>query len=52
MEQTSEADKRSVYVKNVEYKCSKDDVLEHFKSCGKVNRVTIVNDKFSGHPKG
>ena len=24
----------------------------HFHGCGSINRVTILCDKFSGHPKG
>ena len=39
-------------MKNVEYKSTKDDIIEHFKNCGKIVRVTIVNDRFTGHPKG
>mgnify|MGYP000709292830 CR=1 FL=1 len=50
--QTDEADKRSIFVKNVDYTSTKEQIIEHFKSCGKINRVTIVNDRFTRHPKG
>lgn len=50
--QSSEVDIRSVYVKNVDYSANKDEVNEFFKSCGKINRVSIITDKYTGHPKG
>ncbi|KAG7030873.1 Polyadenylate-binding protein 2 [Cucurbita argyrosperma subsp. argyrosperma] len=46
-----EVDARSVYVGNVDYACTPEEVQQHFQSCGTVNRVTILTDKF-GHPKG
>lgn len=46
-----EADARSVFVGNVDYACTPEEVQQHFQSCGTVNRVTILTDKF-GHPKG
>ena len=46
-----ETDARSVYVGNVDYLCTHEEVQEHFQSCGIVNRVTILTDKF-GRPKG
>ncbi|XP_038610603.1 embryonic polyadenylate-binding protein 2 [Tachyglossus aculeatus] len=47
-----EADNRSVYVGNVDYGGTAEELESHFNSCGKINRVTILCDKFSGHPKG
>ncbi|RYR64525.1 hypothetical protein Ahy_A03g010619 isoform D [Arachis hypogaea] len=35
----------------VDYACTPEEVQQHFQSCGTVNRVTILTDKF-GHPKG
>merc|ERR1712046_320776 len=29
-----------------------EEVQEHFKACGQINRITIMVDKFSGQPKG
>lgn len=46
-----EADARSIYVGNVDYACTPEEVQQHFQTCGTVNRVTILTDKF-GQPKG
>lgn len=46
-----EQDSRSVYVGNVDYACTPEEVQQHFQACGTVNRVTILTDKF-GQPKG
>ncbi|KAK6936462.1 RNA recognition motif domain [Dillenia turbinata] len=46
-----EVDSRSIYVGNVDYACTPEEVQQHFQSCGTVNRVTILTDKF-GQPKG
>ncbi|KAL3521361.1 hypothetical protein ACH5RR_019510 [Cinchona calisaya] len=46
-----EADARSIYVGNVDYECTPEEVQQHFQSCGTVNRVTILTDQF-GQPKG
>jgi len=35
----------------VDYACTPEEVQQHFQSCGTVNRVTILTDKF-GQPKG
>eukprot|EP00931_Biecheleriopsis_adriatica_P041653 TRINITY_DN2378_c0_g1_i1.p2 TRINITY_DN2378_c0_g1~~TRINITY_DN2378_c0_g1_i1.p2 ORF type:complete len:211 (+),score=54.47 TRINITY_DN2378_c0_g1_i1:63-635(+) len=47
-----EVDKRSVYVGEVDYASTPEELQEHFKSCGQINRITILVDKYSGHPKG
>ncbi|KAE8661949.1 Polyadenylate-binding protein 2 [Hibiscus syriacus] len=46
-----EVDSRSIYVGNVDYACTPEEVQQHFQSCGTVNRATILTDKF-GQPKG
>lgn len=46
-----EIDSRSVFVGNVDYSCTPEEVQQHFQSCGTVNRVTIRTDKY-GQPKG
>ncbi|XVE83111.1 hypothetical protein DITRI_Ditri16bG0061300 [Diplodiscus trichospermus] len=46
-----ETDSRSVFVGNVDYACTPEEVQQHFQSCGTVNRVTILTDKY-GQPKG
>ena len=35
----------------MDYSCTPEEVQQHFQSCGTVNRVTILTDKF-GQPKG
>jgi polyadenylate-binding protein 2 len=52
LEEKAELDARSVYVGNVEYAATPDQLEEHFRGCGPIERVTILSDKFSGHPKG
>lgn len=51
-EDKEEVDSRSVYVGNVDYGATPEEIQQHFQSCGTINRVTILCDKFSGHPKG
>uniref|UniRef100_A0A3B4CXV2 RRM domain-containing protein n=1 Tax=Pygocentrus nattereri TaxID=42514 RepID=A0A3B4CXV2_PYGNA len=51
-EERMDADNRSVYVGNVDYGTTADELEIHFNGCGHVNRVTILCDKFTGHPKG
>lgn len=51
-EEKGEIDARSVYVGNVDYSATAEELEQHFHCCGAVNRVTILCDKFSGHPKG
>lgn len=52
LEEKQEIDARSIYVGNVDYSTTADDLERHFHGCGSVNRVTILTDKFTGHPKG
>lgn len=40
-----------ILVLKVDYACTPEEVQQHFQSCGTVNRVTILTDKF-GQPKG
>jgi polyadenylate-binding protein 2 len=51
-EEQNEIDSRSVYVGNVDYQTKPEELQDHFQSCGAVNRVTILSDKFTGQPKG
>lgn len=46
-----EVDARSVYVGNVDYAVTPEELQMHFQACGTVNRVTILTDR-SGNPKG
>ncbi|OBT42828.1 hypothetical protein VE00_08142 [Pseudogymnoascus sp. WSF 3629] len=45
-------DSRSIFVGNVDYAASPEEIQAHFQSCGSINRVTILLDKFTGQPKG
>ncbi|XP_064393243.1 polyadenylate-binding protein 2-like isoform X2 [Halichondria panicea] len=51
-EEKAEADARSVHIGNVDYQSTAEELGQHFQSCGPINRVTILCDKFTGHPKG
>ena len=42
----------SVSLLQVDYAATPADLQEHFKGCGQINRITIMVDKFTGHPKG
>jgi len=52
VEEKLDADARSVWVGNVDYGATAEELEAHFHGCGSVNRVTIHCDKFTGHPKG
>eukprot|EP00538_Stauroneis_constricta_P007251 CAMPEP_0119545846 /NCGR_PEP_ID=MMETSP1352-20130426/482_1 /TAXON_ID=265584 /ORGANISM="Stauroneis constricta, Strain CCMP1120" /LENGTH=207 /DNA_ID=CAMNT_0007590455 /DNA_START=58 /DNA_END=681 /DNA_ORIENTATION=+ len=45
-------DKNSVYIGQVDYATTPEELLAHFEACGTVERVTIVCDKYTGRPKG
>uniref|UniRef100_A0A915I0J5 RRM domain-containing protein n=1 Tax=Romanomermis culicivorax TaxID=13658 RepID=A0A915I0J5_ROMCU len=52
VEEKMEIDSRSIYVGNVDYGATAEELEAHFHGCGSVNRVTIQIDKYSGQPKG
>nr|PVC53018.1 hypothetical protein MACL_00000378 [Theileria orientalis] len=47
-----DVDRRSIYVGNVDYSTKPQELQEFFKSSGQINRITIMVDKWTGHPKG
>ncbi|KAJ5489418.1 Polyadenylate-binding protein 2 [Penicillium diatomitis] len=51
-ENKEDIDARSIFVGNVDYGASPEEIQAHFQSCGSINRVTILLDKFTGQPKG
>lgn len=51
-ESKEDIDNRSIFVGNVDYGASPEEIQAHFQSVGAINRVTILLDKFTGHPKG
>lgn len=52
LEEKIEVDNRSIYVGNVDYGATAEELEAHFHGCGSINRVTILCNKFDGHPKG
>lgn len=52
LEEKMEVDNRSIYVGNVDYGATAEELEQHFHGCGSINRVTILCNKFDGHPKG
>jgi len=51
-ESKEDIDARSIFVGNVDYGASPEEIQAHFQTVGAINRVTILLDKFTGHPKG
>lgn len=52
-EDREDVDARSIFVGNVDYTATPEEIQAHFASGpGSINRVTILLDKFTGHPKG
>lgn len=50
--ESEEKDKRSIFIGNVDYSASTEELREIFKECGGIERVTIPIDKFSMQSKG
>ena len=48
----SETDEKSIYVGQVDYEATPEELQAHFANCGTINRVTILCDKFTGRSKG
>ena len=52
-EDREDVDGRNIFVGNVDYSATPEEIQAHFASGpGTINRVTILLDKFTGHPKG
>ncbi|KAI5950577.1 hypothetical protein CANMA_005237 [Candida margitis] len=47
-----ETDSRSIYVGNVDYQSTPEQLEEFFHVVGVIERITILFDKFNGLPKG
>merc|ERR1711871_1785042 len=45
-------DECSIYVGQVDYGATPEELKAHFSPCGTVNRVTIICDKYTKQPKG
>lgn len=48
----TDSDARSIYVGNVDYAATPEELQTHFADCGTINRVTIMCNKATGTPKG
>merc|ERR1712195_249230 len=48
----AEIDARSLYVGQCDYNATPEELQAHFQSCGTINRVTIICDKWTGNSKG
>jgi cold-inducible RNA-binding protein len=42
----------NIYVGNMSYEMTEDDLLQAFESFGQVESATIIKDKYSGQSKG
>lgn len=51
-EQALQADMKSIWIGNVDYNATAQQLVDYFSSCGIVERVTIQCNKFTGRPKG
>ena len=52
LEEKMDVDSKSVYIGNVDYGATAEELEQHFHGCGSINRVTILCNKYDGHPKG
>ena len=41
-----------IYVGNLSYEVTEEDLRQEFKAFGEVTSVSIITDKYSGRPKG
>ncbi|XP_055643598.1 polyadenylate-binding protein 2-like [Toxorhynchites rutilus septentrionalis] len=51
-EEKAEIDGRSIYVGNVDYGATAEELQKHFTGCGPIYRVNIMCHKAGGQPKG
>jgi len=42
----------NIYVGNLAYDVTEDDLRQAFESCGKITSVSLIKDNFSGQSKG
>ena len=48
----NDSDAKSVFIKNVEYKTTPEELQKHFEKAGNITRVTIFRDPVTRHPLG
>lgn len=46
------ASKNKLYIGNLSFDCSSDDLLDLFKQAGEVETADLIADKFTGRPRG
>ncbi|MCB1114045.1 MAG: RNA-binding protein [Chlamydiia bacterium] len=46
------SDKKKIFVGNLPWKATEDDLRNHFQAYGEVLSVKIVNDQYTGRSKG
>jgi len=51
-EEVEGSEPHSIYVGNVHFRTTKEEIKEFFKECGEIKRVTILSDSYTGMPKG
>lgn len=51
-EPQDDPDERSVFVKNVDFAADEQSLIDHFKECGEVVRVTIRRNKHTEQSLG
>jgi len=51
-EERMQSDQRSIYIGNVDYTTTDDDLMQLFAACGDIVRVLIKKNKFTGKPMG
>ncbi|XP_074028327.1 polyadenylate-binding protein 2-like [Leptinotarsa decemlineata] len=52
MKEKMDVDNRSIYIGNVDYGATAEELEQHFQICGPINRITITCNKYDQHPKG
>ena len=52
MERKNQVDSCSIYVGNVDYDATDEELKQHFLGCGSINKVTIFRNKYTGQSKG
>jgi polyadenylate-binding protein 2 len=51
-EDKKDQDARSIYVGNVDYGTTPEELQQLFQTCGSINRITIALNKYTQHPMG
>ena len=51
-EERQKNDAKSIFIENVDYKTTKEELELIFEDCGTITRVTILKDPITKQPKG